>query len=111
MVTKKMIENITDRFNRMKIGTKILIICLALVIIPSLLIGTVAYITASNALNDQLDMTLSNQVNDIRSMTANSYELSKSKLDGDLNLLHNRFTALGNPSVSGSKLMYGSQVI
>jgi PAS domain S-box-containing protein len=106
-----MIENITDRFNRMKIGTKILIICLALVIVPSLLIGSVAYITASSALNDQLDMTLSNQVNDIRSMTSNSYDLSKSKLDGDLNLLHNRFTALGTPSVSGGKLMYGGQVI
>ena len=83
----------------MKIGTKILIICLILVIVPTLVIGTVAYITASNAINDQLDMTLNTQVNDIRAMTSNSYDLSKTKLDGDLNLLRNRFAAYGTPSV------------
>ena len=106
-----MMNDITDRFNRMKIGTKILIICLILVIVPTLLIGTVAYITASNAINDQLDMTLNTQVNDIRAMTSNSYDLSKTKLDGDLNLLRNRFTAYGTPSVYDGKIAYGSQVV
>jgi hypothetical protein len=37
-------NDITDRFNNMKIGTKILIICLFLVIVPTLVIGTVAIV-------------------------------------------------------------------
>ena len=104
-------NDITDRFNRMKIGTKILIICLILVIVPTLVIGTVAYITASNAINDQLDMTLNTQVNDVRAMTSNSYDLSKTKLDGDLNLLKNRFAAYGTPSVIDGKVSYGSHIV
>ena len=104
-------SQITERFNRMKIGTKILIICLVLVIVPTLVIGSVAYVIASNAINDQLDMTLNTQVNDIRGMTSNSYDLSKTKLDGDLNLLRNRFTAYGSPSVTGQNLAYGSHVV
>ncbi|NMB78303.1 MAG: PAS domain-containing protein, partial [Methanomicrobiales archaeon] len=106
-----MTQTFQERFNRMKIGTKILIICLALVIVPSLLIGSVAYVIASNAINEQLDMTLNTQVNDIRGMTSNSYDLSKTKLDGDLNLLRNRYAAYGSPSISGGKLAYGSQVV
>ncbi|HII98794.1 MAG TPA: methyl-accepting chemotaxis protein, partial [Methanoregula sp.] len=51
------------------------------------------------------------QVNDIRGMTSNSYDLSKTKLDSDLNLLRNRFTAYGAPSISGDKIAYGSQVV
>jgi PAS domain S-box-containing protein len=104
-------NDLTDRFNRMKIGTKILIICLFLVIVPTLLIGTVAYITASNAINDQLDMTLNTQVNDIRAMTSNSYDLSKTKLDGDLNLLRNRFAAYGTPSASDGRISFGSHIV
>ncbi|OPX65214.1 MULTISPECIES: Cache 3/Cache 2 fusion domain-containing protein [unclassified Methanoregula] len=104
-------SELTDRFNRMKIGTKILIICLILVIVPTLIIGTVAYFTASNAINDQLDMTLNTQVNDVRAMTSNSYDLSKTKLDGDLNLLRNRFTAYGTPSITGGKIAYGSHIV
>ena len=101
-----MTNSIFERFNRMKIGTKILIICLVLIIVPTLLLGSVAYITASNAINDQLDMTLNTQVNDYRSMTSNSFDLSKTKLDGDLNLLRNRFTAYGTPSVYNGKIAY-----
>ncbi|MCK9580099.1 MAG: Cache 3/Cache 2 fusion domain-containing protein [Methanoregula sp.] len=104
-------NDISDKFNRMKIGTKILIICLVLVIVPTLLLGSVAYLTASNAINDQLDMTLQTQVNGVRSMTSNSYDLSKSALDGDLNLLRNRFAALGAPSIVDGKIAYGNQVV
>ncbi|MFA4823855.1 MAG: Cache 3/Cache 2 fusion domain-containing protein [Methanoregula sp.] len=101
----------TEKFNRMKIGTKILIICLVLVIVPTLLLGTVAYITASNAINDQLDMTLNTQITDIRGMTSNSYDLSKNKLNGDLNLLRSRFTASGTPAIVGGKIAYGDQIV
>lgn len=103
--------SLIGKFNNLKIGTKILIICLILVIVPTLLIGSVAYMTASNAINDQLDLTLNTQVNDIRSMTSNSYDLSKTKLDGDLNLLRNRFAAYGTPSITGGKIAYGSHLV
>jgi PAS domain S-box-containing protein len=106
-----MIEALSEKFNRMKIGTKILIICLILVIVPTLVLGIVAYSTASSAINDQLDMTLSTQVNDFRGMTSNSYDLSKNKLNGDLNLLRSRFTTLGTPSIVDSKITYGGQIV
>jgi PAS domain S-box-containing protein len=106
-----MIDKVTDRFNSLKIGKKILIICLALIIVPTLVLGTVAYITASNAISDQLDMTMNTQVNDIRGMTSNSYDLSKNKLNGDLNLLRSRFAALGTPAIVDGKITYGGQVI
>ncbi len=106
-----MSEKISDKFNRMKIGTKILIICLILVIVPTLVLGIVAYTTASNAINSQLDMTLNTQVTDFKGMTSNSYDLSKSKLNGDLNLLRSRFTVSGTPAIVDGKIAYGGQVI
>ena len=106
-----MFEKLHGRFNNLKIGTKILIICIVLVSVPTLILGSVAYLTASEALNDQLDVTLSTQVNDIRSMASNSYDLSKDRLDGDLNLLRNRFAAYGPPSVTGGKIAYGNHVV
>jgi len=106
-----MINEISETFNRMKIGTKILIICLILVIVPTLVLGMVAYSTASSAINNQLDMTLNTQTTDFRGMTSNSYDLSKSKLNGDLNLLRNRFADSGTPEIVNGKIVYGSQVI
>jgi hypothetical protein len=41
---EKNMNDIPNRFNHMKIGTKILIICLILVIVPTLVIGTVAIV-------------------------------------------------------------------
>ena len=40
-----------------------------------------------------------------------SFDLSRTKLDKDLTLLHSRFTAHGAPSVSGGKIAYGSHVV
>ncbi|MFA4849892.1 MAG: Cache 3/Cache 2 fusion domain-containing protein [Methanoregula sp.] len=106
-----MIEKLSDKFNGLKIGTKILIICLILVIVPTLVLGIVAYVTASNAINSQLDMTLNTQVTDFRGMTSNSYDLSKSKLNGDLNLLRSRFAVSGTPAIVDGKIAYGGQII
>jgi predicted hydrocarbon binding protein len=39
------------------------------------------------------------------------YDLSRTKLDGDLKELHNRFTAFGAPSITGDKIVYGSHVV
>jgi|GEM_PF-289703 len=40
-----------------------------------------------------------------------SYDLSRTKLDADLNLLHNRFAAYGAPSVSGGQIAYGGHIV
>ncbi|MDD1680895.1 MAG: Cache 3/Cache 2 fusion domain-containing protein, partial [Methanoregula sp.] len=39
------------------------------------------------------------------------FDLSRTKLDKDLTLLHNRFTAFGAPAVTGGKIAYGSHVV
>ncbi|NLD56730.1 MAG: PAS domain-containing protein, partial [Methanomicrobiales archaeon] len=104
-------SDVMNRFSSMKIGTKILIICLILVIIPSLVIGSVSYIIASGAINDQVDSNLVTLTNGIQSMTSQSYDLSKTKLDSDLNLLRNRFAEYGAPSITGGKIAYGSHVV
>jgi len=39
------------------------------------------------------------------------FDLSRTKLDKDLNELHKRFTALGAPSITGGKIAYGSHVV
>jgi predicted hydrocarbon binding protein len=40
-----------------------------------------------------------------------SFDLSRTKLDKDLTLLHSRFTAFGAPSVSGGKIAYGGHIV
>jgi predicted hydrocarbon binding protein len=40
-----------------------------------------------------------------------AYDLSRTKLDKDLTLLHSRFTAYGAPSVSGGKIAYGGHIV
>jgi uncharacterized protein len=39
------------------------------------------------------------------------YDLSRTKLDGDLKQLHSRFAAFGAPSITGGKIAYGSHVV
>lgn len=92
-------------FSRMKIGTKILIICMLLVIVPTLLLGLVAYFNSSTAINEQIDNYLSVQVSDVERMTASTYELSKTKSMGDLNVLHYTFYEHGTPAISDGKLV------
>jgi predicted hydrocarbon binding protein len=40
-----------------------------------------------------------------------TYDLSRTKLDKDLNELHKRFAAYGTPSVSGDQIVYGSHIV
>ncbi|HNS82359.1 MAG TPA: Cache 3/Cache 2 fusion domain-containing protein, partial [Methanolinea sp.] len=39
------------------------------------------------------------------------FDLSRTKLDGDLKLLHDRFAAYGSPSITGGKITYGDHVV
>jgi len=98
-----------NKFSTLKIGTKILIICLVLVIVPTLLLGLVAYTSSSNAISGQIDSLLSTEINDIRKMTANTYELAQNKVNGDLNVLRSTFYGYGTPEISGGKLVLKGQ--
>jgi predicted hydrocarbon binding protein len=40
-----------------------------------------------------------------------TFDLSRTKLDKDLTLLHSRFTAFGAPSITGDKIAFGSHVV
>lgn len=53
-------------FSDMKVGTKILVICLFLAIIPTLMLGIVAYTSSSGVINDQIETLLETQVHDAR---------------------------------------------
>ncbi|HQE85765.1 MAG TPA: Cache 3/Cache 2 fusion domain-containing protein, partial [Methanolinea sp.] len=96
-------------FSQMKIGTKVLIICLVLVTVPTLLLGLVAYTSSSNAISGQVDTLLSTEISDIQKMTANTYDLAQQKVNGDLNVLRSTFYGYGTPEISGGKLVLRGQ--
>ncbi|OPX66301.1 MAG: Sensory rhodopsin II transducer [Methanoregulaceae archaeon PtaB.Bin056] len=92
-------------FSRMKIGTKILIICLVLVTVPTVLLGLVAYNNSSAAISEQVDILLTTQISDVDKMTANTYDLAQQKLNGDLSVLRQTFYGYGTPGISDGKLV------
>ncbi|OPY36506.1 MAG: Sensory rhodopsin I transducer [Methanoregula sp. PtaU1.Bin051] len=106
-----MIHEVGLKFNNLKIGSKILIICLFLVIVPTVTLGVVAYINASSGLSDQLNLMLDTQISDVRKMTDNSYQLSKNKLDSDLRVLRLGFNEYGTPAIVDGKLVVGGTTI
>ncbi|HPD11498.1 MAG TPA: Cache 3/Cache 2 fusion domain-containing protein, partial [Methanoregulaceae archaeon] len=98
-------SKLSGGFSRMKIGTKILIICLVLVTVPTLLLGLVAYNNSSAALSEQVEILLNTQISDVDKMTANTYELAQQKVNGDLSVLRQTFYGYGTPGISDGKLV------
>ncbi|NLN08753.1 methyl-accepting chemotaxis protein [Methanoculleus sp. DTU007] len=91
-------------FSDMKVGTKILVICLFLAIIPTLMLGVVAYTSSSGVINDQIETLLETQVHDARGWTNDVYKLTRNKVNSDLNVLRENFYARGTPEVINGKL-------
>ena len=91
-------------FSDMKGGTKILVICLFLAIIPTLMLGVVAYTSSSGVINDQIETLLETQVHDARGWTNDVYKLTRNKVNSDLNVLRENFYARGTPEVINGKL-------
>jgi methyl-accepting chemotaxis protein len=89
----------------MKVGTKILVICLFLAIIPALMLGLVAYTSSSGVINDQIETLLETQVHDARGWTNDVYKLTRNKVNSDLNVLRENFYARGTPEVNGEQLV------
>nr|WP_301662703.1 Cache 3/Cache 2 fusion domain-containing protein [Methanoculleus sp. FWC-SCC1] len=88
----------------MKVGTKILVISLFLAIIPTLLLGLVAYTSASGVINDQIETLLETQVHDVKGWTNDVYKLTLNKVNSDLNVLRQNFYARGTPVIIDGNL-------
>jgi len=97
--------SISDKFKGMKMGTKILIICLVLVIVPTALLGVVAYTSSAAAITDQVDSLLSTQIRDVDRMAENTYELAQESLDAELSTLRYIFNSKGTPAIVDGQLV------
>ncbi len=92
-------------FSNMKVGTKILVICLFLAIIPTLMLGLVAYTSSSSVINEQIDILLETQVKDMKGWTNDVYKLTRNKVNSDLNVLKKIFYSKGDPSIVKDKMV------
>ena len=93
-----------ESFNNMKVGTKILVICLFLAIVPVLSIGLVAYSSSSGVINEEIETLLQTQVGDMKGWTNDVYELTINKVNSDLNVLRQNFNRQGTPAIIDGKL-------
>jgi methyl-accepting chemotaxis protein len=86
-------------FSNMKVGTKILVICLFLAIIPTLLLGLVAYTSSSSVISEQTQALLETQTGDMKGWTNDVYKLTRNKVNSDLNVAKQTFYGKGTPEV------------
>ncbi len=91
-------------FSNMKVGTKILVICLFLAIIPTLLLGLVAYTSSSTVINEQTQALLETQVQDMKGWTNDVYKLTRNKVNSDLNVAKQNFYGKGTPDIINGKM-------
>jgi methyl-accepting chemotaxis protein len=91
-------------FSNMKVGTKILVICLFLAIIPTLLLGIVAYTSSSSVISEQTQALLETQVRDMKGWTNDVYKLTRNKVNSDLNVAKQNFYGKGTPEVIEGKM-------
>ncbi len=91
--------------DNINVGTKILMICLGLAIVPTLLLGSVSWSSSSNAISDQIDMLLETQVNDMKGWTNDVYKLTRVKVNSDLNVLRKNFYMKGQPEIINGKMI------
>lgn len=91
-------------FTNLKVGTKILVICLFLAIIPTLLLGVVAYTISSGVINEQTQQLLETQVKDMKGWTNDVNQLSRTKVNSDLNVAKQNFYGKGTPAIINGKM-------
>ncbi len=91
-------------FSNMKVGTKILVICLLLAIIPTLLLGLVAYTSSSSVISEKTQALLETQVGDMKGWTNDVYKLTRNKVNSDLNVAKQNFYSKGEPAVIDGKM-------
>jgi methyl-accepting chemotaxis protein len=91
-------------FSNLKVGTKILVICLFLAIIPTLLLGLVAYSSSSSVINEQIQTLLETQVQDMKGWTNDVYKLTRNKVNSDLNVAKQNFYGKGTPQIINDRM-------
>lgn len=91
-------------FSNMKVGTKILVICLLLAILPTLLLGLVAYTSSSTVISEKTQALLETQVGDMKGWTNDVYTLTRNKVNSDLNVAKQNFYGRGEPAVIDGKM-------
>jgi len=92
-------------FTDLKVGTKILVICLLLAIIPTLLLGVVAYTSSSGVINDQTQTLLETRVQDMKGWTNDIYKLTHNKVNSDLNVAKQNFYGKGVPQIIDNQMV------
>jgi methyl-accepting chemotaxis protein len=95
---------VLEFFSNMKVGTKILVICLFLAIIPTLLLGLVAYSTSSSVISEQTQSLLETQVLDMKGWTNDVYKLTRNKVNSDLNVAKQNFYGKGTPQIIDNQM-------
>ncbi|QXO96127.1 Cache 3/Cache 2 fusion domain-containing protein [Methanospirillum purgamenti] len=101
-------SRVTKWFDNATIGKKITIICLILVIIPTLVLGIVAYTSAEAAIKDNIKTNLETQSKDLQEETITVYGLTQAKVNSDLNVLRQSFYSKGKPEIVTGNMMLGS---
>lgn len=99
---------ISEWLSNATIGKKITLICLILVIIPTLVLGIVAYTCAESAIRDSIQLNLETQSDDIEEATKTVYGLTQVKVNSDLNVLKQLFFAKGKASIMNGNMVLGS---
>jgi len=94
-----------ESFTNLKVGTKILVICLLLAIIPTLLLGVVAYTSSSGVINEQIQTLLETQVQDMKGWTNDMYKLTRNKVNSDLNVAKQNFYSKGVPQIIDNQMV------
>lgn len=102
---------ISEWLSNATIGKKITLICLILVIIPTIVLGFIAYNCAESAIRDSVQLNLETQSHDIEEATKTVYGLTQVKVNSDLNVLKQLFYAKGKPSIVNGNLVLGSSYI
>ena len=92
-------------FSDMKVGTKILVICLLLAIIPTSLVGVISYTSSTGVITDQIETLLQTQGRDMKGWTNDVYTLTRSKVDSDLNVLRQQFYLQGTPQIIDDQMV------
>jgi len=100
--------DVRNWLNNATIGQKIILICLILVIVPTVTIGYVAYTSAEATIKHDIRMSLEMQTADITEETKTVYDLTQVKVNSDLNILRQLFYDKGKPSIVNGELVLGS---
>lgn len=102
-------ENIFKKWmNKATIGQKITLICLILVIVPTVVLGFVAYSSAESTIKNDIRMSLEMQTGDITEETKTVYDLTQVKVNSDLNVLRELFYTKGKPEIVNGEMVLGS---